>query len=131
MINPLASGSTPRQMPFEDFQYAFVNTLPLGEQRMAYDRYVVPESRMVPRESLTNTAKIDFQKPHVPLLLIAGAEDHIIPAALNKTNFEKYRASSSITELKEFPKRVHFIIGQKDWQEVADYIVSWLNDKAI
>jgi pimeloyl-ACP methyl ester carboxylesterase len=33
MINPLVSASQPRLMPFEDFQYAFVNGLPLAEQR--------------------------------------------------------------------------------------------------
>jgi pimeloyl-ACP methyl ester carboxylesterase len=46
-INPFLL-SQPVQMNFEHFQYAFVNTLPLDEQRAAYDRYVVPESRGVP-----------------------------------------------------------------------------------
>jgi len=46
-INPLLV-NRPVVMSFEHFQYAFVNTLPLDEQRAAYDRYVVPESRRVP-----------------------------------------------------------------------------------
>src|SRR5258706_15658365 len=36
-INPFLL-SQPVQMTFEQFQYAFVNTLPLKEQRAAYDR---------------------------------------------------------------------------------------------
>jgi pimeloyl-ACP methyl ester carboxylesterase len=36
MINPFVSQYKPRQMSFEDFQYAFVNTLPPAEQRAAY-----------------------------------------------------------------------------------------------
>ncbi len=38
MINPLVSKYTPRLIPFAAFQYAFVNTLPLAEQKAAYDR---------------------------------------------------------------------------------------------
>jgi pimeloyl-ACP methyl ester carboxylesterase len=129
MINPFIPSNQPRNMSFEDFQYAFVNSLPPVEQKVAYDRYVVPESRKIPRESLTATARIDFKRPHPPLLLIAGSDDHIIPAALNRTNFARYRNPASVTEYKEFPGRVHFIIGQKNWEEVADYVAAWLVDK--
>jgi pimeloyl-ACP methyl ester carboxylesterase len=126
MINPFVSKYRPREMPFRDFQYAFVNTLPLLEQQKAYDRYAVPESRRIPQESLTATAKIDFSKVHSPLLMIAGEKDHIIPASLIKTNYQKYQFSPSKTDFKEFPDRVHFLIWQRGWQEIADYILEWL-----
>jgi alpha-beta hydrolase superfamily lysophospholipase len=129
MINPLASKYQPRRMPFPDFQYAFVNNLPLAEQQAAYERYVVPESRLVPQQSLASAGRVDFQKPHPPLLLIAGAEDHIIPAGLNRTNHARYEMSSSVTDYKEFDGRAHFIIGQKGWEEVADYSVAWLKSR--
>jgi alpha-beta hydrolase superfamily lysophospholipase len=126
-ITPFVSQNSPIEMSFERFQYTFVNGLPLAEQRAAYERYVVPESRRVPRESLT--ARVDFKKPHPPLLVIAGSADHIIPASLNKSNFARYKSSSSVTDYKEFAGRTHFIIGQKKWEEVADYILAWLNEK--
>jgi len=126
MISPIASRYAPRLMPFADFQYAFVNTLPLAQQKAAYDRYVVPESRMVPRDGLGAIGKIDFRKPHVPLLLTAGSEDHIIPASLNRTNHAKYRHPASITDFKEFKGRDHFVIGETGWEEVADYVLDWL-----
>jgi pimeloyl-ACP methyl ester carboxylesterase len=129
MINPLISSHEPRLMSFEDFQYAFVNTFPLEEQKAAYEKYVVPESRGVPRESLGGLARIDFTKPHAPLLLTAGSDDHIIPAALNKNNYKKYQQSSSVTDFKEFMGRTHFLIGQTGWEEIADYITDWLNGK--
>jgi pimeloyl-ACP methyl ester carboxylesterase len=128
-ITPFVSQSSPIEMTFERFQYTFVNTLPLAEQRAAYDRYIVPESRRVPRESLT--ARIDFKKPHPPLLLIAGSADNIIPASLNKSNYAKYKASSSVTDFKEFAGRTHFIIGQKNWEEVSEYILTWLSEKEV
>ena len=117
-------------MSFEHFQYAFVNTLPLNEQRAAYDRYVVPESRGVPTQSLTSVGKVDFRKAHEPLLIIAGEKDHIIPASLNKTNYNKYKASPSLTDFKEFPGRDHFGIGEKGWEELADYSLAWLEKHA-
>jgi alpha-beta hydrolase superfamily lysophospholipase len=107
-----------------------VNTLPEAEQRAAYDRYGVPESRQVPQESLGGIARIDFKKARAPLLLTAGSDDHIIPAGLCKTNSEKYRSSPSVTDFKEFPGRTHFIIGQTGWEEVAKYVLAWLNEKA-
>lgn len=130
-INPFVSEAEPMQMSFEHFQYAFVNTLPEEEQRAIYDKYVVPESRSVPRQSLTGVARIDFKQQHPPLLLIAGSEDTIIPAALNQTNYKKYQPSTSVTDFKEFEGRDHFIIGEKGWEAVADYCLSWLKEKGV
>lgn len=128
-ITPFAPQDNPVEMSFKRFQYTFVNGLPLAEQQAAFERYVVPESRRVPRESLS--ARVDFHKPHPPLLLIAGSADHLIPASLNKTNFKRYKSSTSVTVYKEFPGRTHFIIGQKNWEEVANYILGWLNGREI
>ena len=130
VINPFVPVTQPDMMSFERFQYAFVNTLPLADQRAAYDRYVVPESRGVPTQSLTSVAKVDFKKPHPPLLITAGENDHIIPASLNMTNYNKYKASSSKTDFKQFAGRDHFGIGEKGWEEIADYSLSWLEKAA-
>jgi pimeloyl-ACP methyl ester carboxylesterase len=131
VINPFVAVTQPDIMSFERFQYAFVNALPLEEQRAAYDRYVVPESRGVPTQSLTSVAKVDFKKPHPPLLITAGEKDHIVPASLNRTNYNKYKASTSPTNFKEFTGRDHFGIGEIGWEEIADYVESWLNEKGI
>jgi pimeloyl-ACP methyl ester carboxylesterase len=127
-INPLLL-NRPAQMTFEQFQYAFVNTLPPGEQRRIYDRYAVPESRGVPTSSLGAAGKVDFTKPRPPLLITAGEKDHIIPASLNRTNYQKYHGPI-VTDFKEFPGRDHFLIGEKGWEEVADYSLAWLEKVA-
>jgi len=124
-INPLLI-NRPVVMSFEHFQYAFVNTLPLVEQRAAYDRYVVPESRRVPLQLFTSTSRVDFNRPHPPLLITAGDRDHIIPSSLNLRNFRCYRNSPSVTEFKKFEGRDHFMIGSPGWQQVADYCLDWL-----
>ncbi len=128
-INPLVPVTHPVEMSFAHFQYAFVNTLPEDQQRAAYDRYVVPESRGVPTQSLTSVAHVDFKKPHAPLLITAGEDDHIIPASLNKSNYDRYASSGSVTDFKVFPGRDHFVIGEPGWQEVADFVLDWLDKK--
>jgi hypothetical protein len=75
-------------------------------------------------------AGIDFSSPHPALLLVAGSNDHLIPASLNQTNFKKYKSSPSITDFKEFAGRTHFTIGQPGWEEVAGYIATWLEDQS-
>jgi pimeloyl-ACP methyl ester carboxylesterase len=123
-ISPFIPQSQPIVMTFERFQYTFVNTMLLPDQISAFKKYVVPESRRVPIDALS--ARVDFTKIHPPLLFIAGGADHIIPASLNKVNYSKYKKSPSKIEYKEFPGRIHFTIGQKGWEEVADYINTWL-----
>jgi pimeloyl-ACP methyl ester carboxylesterase len=130
-INPFADQRKPIWMSLERFGYAFANTLTPEEQQAAYDRYVVPESRRVPAGALTRLAGIDFRRAHVPLLLVAGSNDHLIPAALNRTNWNRYKRAPSITDFKEFAGRAHFIIGQAGWQEVAEYAAGWLEDMEV
>ncbi len=125
VINPF-KGNTPDLISLKRFKYAFVNKLPEAEQQAAYDRFVVPESRNVPRSSTGKAGKIAFGKKHNPLLIVAGGNDHIIPPSLNKSNFEKYSDKNSRTDFKEFPGRTHFIIGQEKWQEVAEYCEDWI-----
>jgi pimeloyl-ACP methyl ester carboxylesterase len=130
-ITPFVSSNQPVEMTFKRFQYAFVNSMPRTDQEAAFEKYAVPESRRVPRDALTAVARIDFSKPHPPLLLIAGSIDHLIPPSLVRLNYRKYHRSPSLTDFKEFPNRNHFIIGQTKWEQVADYCLDWLGHQAI
>ena len=126
VVNPFIPSSRPYYMPFEHFQYAFGNDLPLAAQRAAYDAVIVPESRRLARGGLTRAARVDFTRRRAPLLLIAGEKDHIMPASLNRKNFRRYRSSPSVTDFKEFPGRAHYsVIGGPGWEEVADYALDW------
>ena len=113
-------------MSFETWQYAFTNGMPLDEQRQAYEANAIPESKLAARDGLTKAAAVDFEKPHAPLLLISGSEDHITPAHLNKRNFERYRKNGSVLEYKEFDGRNHSVLGLPTWKEEADYILDWI-----
>ena len=125
LINPLKRNE-PYLMPFSHFQYTFVNGMAPAAQREAYDRHVVPESRVLGAGGLSSLARVDFKRAHVPLLMIAGGADHIMPAALNRKNYQRYGASSSVTDFKEFSGRTHYsVIAGPGWEEVADYASAW------
>ncbi|MEI7802365.1 MAG: alpha/beta hydrolase [Bacteroidota bacterium] len=124
-INPLKGNSV--CLPGVNwFQYAFCNLMTMEQTEKEYNEFVVPESRNIPRTSTGNDGFIDFKKPHQPLLFIAGEKDHIIPSSLNKKNFDAYKDAVSKKDFKEFPDRTHYICGQQNWEEVADYILNWV-----
>jgi len=113
-------------MSFREWQYAFTNGMPYQEQKEAYYQFLIPESKLVVRDAITSVAKVDFKKPHVPLLFVSGSIDRFIPASLNYSNYKRYSHNGSITAYKEFPDRNHFVLGQPGWQENAAYISTWI-----
>lgn len=127
ILNPLKGNST--YLPtLKWFHYAICNTMTIEQTQIEYDKFIIPESRNIPRSTTQNEGKIDFKKPHNPLLIIAGEKDTIIPSSLNKKNFKAYKDPNSIINFKEFSGRTHYICGQKNWEEVAQFISEWLTD---
>ena len=112
-------------MSFPQWQYAFVNGMPLETQKESYEASVIPESKRMARGALTLSAYVPFRKAHVPLLFIAGNKDQIIPASLNKRNYRSYSDTASVTEYKEF-SRNHYTVNAPGWEEVAGYVSDWL-----
>ncbi len=121
-------------MTLPEFQYAFVNTFPEAQQQTLYDRYVVPETGRIffqaafaqldPHHAL----RVDFANTQrAPLLLIAGEHDHLVPAHVVKSNYERYQRSTARTDHHEFAGRAHLLIAQDGWEEVAGYAANWLD----
>ena len=119
-------------MRFKEFQYAFVNGMAPEEQRQAYDEQVVPESRRVARGALSPRWRNWILPGRTPRSsIMAGSIDHIIPPALNRANYERYKGSPSLTDFHVFPGRNHYGIGQVGWEEMADWVIRWLETKAL
>jgi pimeloyl-ACP methyl ester carboxylesterase len=131
LLNP---ANVRRAVPlnFEQFNYAFANTMTEREAREAFQLNAVPApGRIVFQAGLANlnpwaVTKVDYRNDRrAPLLLIAGSEDHIVPASVNRANMRKYRRSMATTDFVEFPGRSHLIVAQTGWDEVAEHALSW------
>jgi pimeloyl-ACP methyl ester carboxylesterase len=129
-----AAGFTPEQ-----FHYAFTNTLSREESDAVYDRYHIPApGRWVWAYGLVANYKPGHQETWVdyadddraPLLFIAGGEDHIMPAAVNRSNAQKYADSAAVTDYHEFEGRSHWTCAEPGWEEVADYALQWARGHA-
>jgi alpha-beta hydrolase superfamily lysophospholipase len=126
-----------RAVPFtlKQFHYAFTNTLSEEESAEVYERYhVAAPGSWVWGGILANLTPghqdtwVDYKADRAPLLFISGGADHIMPAAVNRSNAEHYAKSRAHTDYKEFPGRSHYTVGQPGWEEVADYALDWANE---
>lgn len=109
------------------YHKAFFNNYSKEESDKLYETVAAPESRKLARDPLfKSSAKLDLNKPHEPLLFIAGESDHIFPADFSKKIAGAYKDKNSIVDFKAFPGRSHFIAGEKNWEEVAGYVLDWL-----
>ena len=119
-------------LSFAQFHYAFAHTMPKHNAREAYKQYLIPgPGRPIFQAAFANftpwaASEVDhFNSDRFPLLLIAGAEDLLVPPILNRINYNLYQSSCAVTEYKEFQNRSHLIITQEGWEEVADFVLTW------
>jgi non-heme chloroperoxidase len=121
----------------DQFHYAFTNTLGRHESALIYERYAVPgPGRPLFQAATANfnrdaATKVDVRNDtRAPLLLLAGGKDHTVPESTTRANYKLYRHSSAVTELKVYPERSHFTVGQEGWEEVADHALEWAAEQA-
>jgi len=126
MLGLFSSLKTTFLPTFAQWQYAIANGLPLAEQQASYERLATPESKKTIRGAFSRHARVDFRRPHAPLLLLAGGADRLLPPALNRANYRRYRHAGSTTHYHELPGRCHALLGQPTWREDAALVLRWL-----
>jgi pimeloyl-ACP methyl ester carboxylesterase len=116
----------------DQFHYAFANVLAEEDSRAVYDRYhVAAPGRIIWDGALANfqphsEARVNFKREgRAPLLFIASSEDHLMPPAVNKSNYSLQKQNASVTGYVEFAGRCHYTCGQDGWEPVADLALSW------
>ena len=122
-----AVGFTPKQ-----WHYVFTNTFSEDESQALYERYHVPASGAIlwgivlaNLEPGHQATWVDYKNDsRAPLLFISGAEDHLMPPSVQRSNAKHYK-SNTITEVKEYEGRPHLLPAQEGWEEVADYALEW------
>ena len=123
----------------KQFHYAFTNTLDEAAAKEAYERYAIAApGRWVWDYGLIANFKPGHQETWVdydnddraPLLFIAGSEDHIMPPAVNRSNFKKYKKSAALTDYVLLEGRSHWTCAEPGWEGVADRALDWALEQA-
>lgn len=132
--NPLDYNSTV-PLSESDFHYAFGNHLDRSESKVLWEKYSIPAAVHVlwqgalgglHSKSAKGEAHVDFTKANrVPLLLIAGSNDHVVPQVVVEKERSAYKGPA-VVELRVFPGRTHGVINQTGWEEIADFAISWV-----
>jgi pimeloyl-ACP methyl ester carboxylesterase len=133
--NPFSFNSATELSP-KQFNYAFANELNEVESKKVSDRYQIPAANRIlwsAALALLNpngVSKVNFRNANrAPILFIAGGNDHLAPKAINKANLRKYvQGSNAVADYREFPNRTHNTVGQRGWEEVADFALQWANE---
>jgi hypothetical protein len=113
-------------IPFRRWKVAVANGMTCEQQKELFYKYATPESKMIVRDGFSCMAKVDFEKPHAPLLLVSGGRDKIISASVNYRNYLEYKSKGSITDYREFRNHNHLIFDMPAWKEDADFVLFWL-----
>jgi alpha-beta hydrolase superfamily lysophospholipase len=126
MVSPFRDRNKVCTPSFRWFKYTFFNTLSDSAARAEYQQYFIPESRKIAKSSTKKGLEIDFDKPHVPMLFVAGEKDNDLPPPLIRKNYQAYTHHSSVRDYYEFPDKSHYIASEPGWEEVAKYVARWI-----
>ena len=64
-----------------------------------------------------------------PLLFISGADDHLMPPSIQRSNAKHYKAEGTVTEVIEYPGP-HLHPSWPGWEVVADHALGWAEANA-
>jgi pimeloyl-ACP methyl ester carboxylesterase len=66
--------------------------------------------------------KIIYSKINVPVLFVSGGKDNASPVKISEKLMKKYKSNS---ELKVFENNAHWMLEEKNWNEIAEFIKNW------
>ena len=121
--------TTPRSshmVSFAEWQYRIVNHMPMEQQKNLFYSYSIPDSKRLVRDTLDCVAKVDFKKPHAPLLFMAGQRDRLTTTGIIYSNYKSYTCSNSVTEFRLFKGMNHIATGAAPGVEQAAYTIQWI-----
>jgi pimeloyl-ACP methyl ester carboxylesterase len=125
--DPLSGGKVV-SMTKKFFAERFANGLPRDQVDYHFDRYVAPTAGKVYWDGVLSggAGPITWNsKTRAPLLLIGGGVDLIAPASMTRAIFGKQKRAKSLTELKVYEDRSHYLCAEPGWEEVADFALAW------
>jgi len=128
-----AVSTTPGQ-----FRWSFGNRLSRRESDELHARFAIPGPGRVLFEGAAanrtpnSPAAVDVAlRERGPLLLVAGGEDHTVPASVVEAAHALYAGSGAVTDLVRFPDRGHSLVFDARWREVAETTLAWLREQQL
>jgi len=108
----------------EDLRALTMNRVPPSEQKALLDA-TIPDSGRAGREMSITGVPIDAALVRCPMLVVAGEDDHFIPARIVKRIAQRYGAELDIAR-----DHGHMIIAEPGWAQLADRVEEWLRQHA-
>jgi len=119
----------PMRQTFGEAVYSMLHLLPEAEQKDAHASFVYESGRAACEIGYwfldpNSASKVDESAVTCPVLVVAGAEDRIVPAPVVRKIAKKYEA---VATYREFECQAHWLVAEPGWQEVAGYVGEWLS----
>jgi non-heme chloroperoxidase len=120
-------------LTYEQFRFAFANTVSEDEAKELYDTYAVPASGAPLFQAAAanlnpwTEAKVDTKNPdRGPLLIINGEKDHTVPWSIANASYKRQKRNEAVTEIVEIKNRGHALTIDSGWREVADTALAFV-----
>ncbi|MFT3865926.1 MAG: alpha/beta hydrolase [Solirubrobacterales bacterium] len=114
-------------LTYDQFRYAFANTVDEDEAKQLYNDYAVPGSGVPLFQAASanlnpwTEAKVDHKNPdRGPLLIVYGSSDHVSPKAINDAIFKKQEKNEGVTELTVIDGSSHGLTIDHTWRKSCD-----------
>lgn len=120
------------RIPFERAVWAFLHHLPESEQKKEYQKLVYESGQAASEIGLwpldpNKASRVDETKITSPMLIVTASKDRIVPAFIVRKIADKYH---HVAIFKEFENHSHWLIGEENWEEVADYVKRWIENSS-
>jgi len=120
-------------LTYDQFHYAFANTVSEEEAQELYKAFAVPGSGATLFQAATanlnpwTEAKVDVANPQRgPLLIISGDKDHTVPRVMAHAAYEQQKKNPGATEFFEMKGRGHSLTIDSRWRDVADKAIEFV-----
>lgn len=116
------------KISFKSAKYAILNNLTPEKQIDEYDKFVYESGRAILEVGLPvfdkkKSSNVDSKDINCPVLVLHGLVDKIVPYNTGVKIAEKYQ---HVSTLKLFDNNAHLLQTEDGWENIADYINTWL-----
>ncbi|MGA9752718.1 MAG: alpha/beta hydrolase [Acidobacteriota bacterium] len=118
----------PYRQTYGEAVYSMMHLLSEEKRRKAYERFVFESGRAAfeigfwPLDRRRASA-VDFSAVTCPVLLVAGGQDRITPAPVQR---KTARRLGKVVTYRELPDHAHWVLGEPGWEDVARIVAEWL-----